>query len=70
MGGDEFVVVADAADAGGLAVRLTAAVAAVAESQGVDVTCSVGIARARAGDTPAELLRRADEAMYAAKPTR
>jgi diguanylate cyclase (GGDEF)-like protein len=70
MGGDEFVVVADAADAGGLAVRLTAAVAAVAESQAVDVTCSVGIARARAGDTPAELLRRADEAMYAAKPTR
>jgi diguanylate cyclase (GGDEF)-like protein/PAS domain S-box-containing protein len=68
MGGDEFVVVADACHFDGLTARLTCALAEVTRTEGVDVTGSVGIAIARPGDTPDELLRRADEAMYAAKP--
>jgi diguanylate cyclase (GGDEF)-like protein/PAS domain S-box-containing protein len=70
MGGDEFVVVTGADGFEGLTARLTSALAAVAAAEGVDVTGSVGIAMALPGDTPTELLRRADEAMYANKPNR
>jgi len=70
MGGDEFVVVADADQAERLADCLAGAVAAVAEAEGVPVTGSVGIGVDARGDTPQDLLRRADEAMYEAKSRR
>jgi diguanylate cyclase (GGDEF)-like protein len=70
MGGDEFVVVADASQFDGLTARLTNALAIVAKAEGVHVTGSVGIGIARPGDTPEDLLRRADEAMYASKPAK
>jgi diguanylate cyclase (GGDEF)-like protein len=74
-GGDEFVVILPDTDRdGGLAAaeRLRAAVAAsrvaVGESRGVEVTISVGWAH-WVGDTPDDLLVRADRALYAAKDT-
>lgn len=75
-GGEEFVVVlpdTTLAIASMVAERLRAAIAskpiALGDSVGdTAVTVSVGIAAAlEAGDRPAELLQRADQAMYAAK---
>ena len=67
-GGDEFVVIQPATDragAGRAAERLRAAVAAE-PIRGLDVTISVGWAH-WAGDTPDDLLARADRALYRAK---
>ncbi len=72
MGGDEFVVVQfdegapdSGTDVASQAQRLVDRVGAVDER----VSCSVGVARRRSGEQTdvKELLRRADEAMYAAK---
>jgi diguanylate cyclase (GGDEF)-like protein len=74
IGGDEFVVlvtdVPEARDAVAAAQRILATAAAVPLRLGDDtvaVRASVGVATGRGGDTPKELLRRADVAMYQAK---
>jgi diguanylate cyclase (GGDEF)-like protein len=73
FGGDEFVVLlfeADARQAELVASRVVESVRGVGEvfSQGrAPVTASVGLTVARADDTPASLLRRADESSYRAK---
>ncbi|MFC5141122.1 diguanylate cyclase domain-containing protein [Actinomycetospora rhizophila] len=69
-GGDEFVVVLPdtvVADAAAALGRARAAVAALPAAQGRPVTLSVGVVAARAGEGPADVLARADAAMYAAK---
>jgi diguanylate cyclase (GGDEF)-like protein/PAS domain S-box-containing protein len=69
-GGEEFLLVlpdTDAAAAMAAAERLRAALAE-AEVAGVRFTVSIGVA-VPAADTPAELLRRADVALYIAKAT-
>ncbi len=74
IGGDEFVVlvtgVPDEEHAVMAAQRLLAMAAAAPVHLGEDllaVRASVGVATGRTGDTPKELLRRADIAMYQAK---
>ncbi|GIM92406.1 putative bifunctional diguanylate cyclase/phosphodiesterase [Paractinoplanes toevensis] len=70
LGGDEFAVLLPAGpDVEALLDRLVAAVGEPVDLAGnLMVTgVSAGITRSRAGDDPAELLRRADVAMYAAK---
>jgi len=69
IGGEEFaVILIGAGEAEGLALaeRIRAAVAG-APCGGLEVTVSLGCSGWRPGDAPDELLRRADEALYAAK---
>jgi diguanylate cyclase (GGDEF)-like protein len=71
LGGDEFVVLAERlvdprADADALAKRITESVAAPWHEQ-VRFTASVGIAVADTPTSTDELIRRADDAMYASK---
>ena len=73
LGGDEFVIVLDgvrdAADAQRVAAKVRDAVSVPVAAGGVTVTprLSVGIAVGRSGDDPADLLARADAALYRAK---
>jgi diguanylate cyclase (GGDEF)-like protein/PAS domain S-box-containing protein len=73
FGGDEFaILLEDASDPQGLeevARRVVAAFVPPFELKGQEtrVGASVGIALSRPGETPEELLRKADEAMYFAK---
>ncbi|GID95276.1 diguanylate cyclase domain-containing protein [Amorphoplanes digitatis] len=74
LGGDEFVVltteVPDEASAVATAERILAAAAETPVRMGEDtlaIRASIGVATGRVGDTPQELLRRADTAMYRAK---
>jgi diguanylate cyclase (GGDEF)-like protein len=74
IGGDEFVVlvtgVSDAYEAVSAAQRILALAAAGPIRLGDDlvpVRASIGVATGRAGDTPKDLLLRADVAMYQAK---
>jgi two-component system cell cycle response regulator len=67
LGGEEFLIVLPDTQAGAatrVAEKLRSEVAAARGP--VPVTCSVGVAT-WAGETPEVLLRRADEALYAAK---
>ena len=71
-GGDEFVVVLDGGEEAvrSLSARLHAAMAqpvAVAGSRSVEVRLSVGATEAHAGDTPEDVVARADRAMFRAK---
>ena len=69
-GGDEFVVLlfdTDETSARSVADRVIAAIRESATRFGADVTASAGVAIARRDDSPAALLRRADENAYAAK---
>ncbi len=75
LGGEEFVVVLPETDeefAAHVAERLRRNIAdepfsiAVDPSK-LDVTCSIGVAQSVEGDTPDDLLKRADDALYAAK---
>ncbi len=70
IAGDEFVLIrpgaTDPTEMDALSARITAD---MARSDG-SPSLSMGAAVARAGDSPADLLRRADTAMYAAKATR
>lgn len=79
LGGDEFAVVVDLDLDGGasrpdrladLGRRVARAVAAHGAVTGYPVTASVGMALGRLGDSPRELLRRADHAMYEEKRSR
>ncbi len=73
FGGEEFVALlpgADFAEAGRVAERLRSAVetAVVETSDGsIRVTLSAGYTTARPGDTPEDLLRRSDAALYESK---
>lgn len=73
LGGDEFVVVAedlrDKVDAVIIAERIIAALnePVILDGHELRVPASVGIAMSRTGDTPDDVLRYADVAMYSAK---
>ncbi|MDX1609813.1 MAG: GGDEF domain-containing protein [Halofilum sp. (in: g-proteobacteria)] len=62
-GGEEFIVVVSDCDIG----QCRAVVERLRALVPHDQTCSAGIARFQHGDTPDSLIRRADEALYAAK---
>ncbi len=69
-GGEEFMVVCpgtDQAAAQALAERLRHAIAVHDFGHGERLTCSIGVATHRDGDTSAEMIRRADRALYEAK---
>lgn len=72
LGGDEFVVVTEPQRYGfeQLGNLLEAIVTATAVELDLRVTCSVGIDVAIPDDTPHDLIRRADHAMYAHKARR
>jgi diguanylate cyclase (GGDEF)-like protein len=76
LAGDEFVVAfldSDESVARQVCERIEAAVAAHdwgTVSPGLRVSISVGVSQARPGDTVAQAMHRADEAMYAAKDVR
>lgn len=76
IGGDEFVVLLDPVSSGidslAVARRIRDAVVACGSdfSAAVGFGASVGLAVSGPGDTPDELLRRADTALYRAKETR
>jgi diguanylate cyclase (GGDEF)-like protein len=76
LGGDEFLLIVDLDEEDGaagvmaletLGNRVARAVALFAQTEGLGVTASVGVEVGQLGDTPRELLRRADSAMYATK---
>jgi diguanylate cyclase (GGDEF)-like protein/PAS domain S-box-containing protein len=72
LGGDEFVLVCRGlgpAEAEAFALRVASAVAEPIDLAGrsVLVTASIGVATVEAGQSPADALRNADVAMYAAK---
>jgi diguanylate cyclase (GGDEF)-like protein/PAS domain S-box-containing protein len=72
LGGDEFSVLLPGVELGGakgLAERVLAAVRSCAEMAERGVTASAGVAAWKADESPSDLLRRADEALYAAKNT-
>ena len=69
-GGEEFLVLAPStalSAAAELGERIRSAVAAQRFPHGEPVTVSVGIAQAQAGETPEQLVSRADLALYEAK---
>lgn len=72
-GGEEFGLILPGtklSDAANVAERLRATIAAKQFQEGeheFPVTVSIGVAVTLAGDTPAAILKRADEALYAAK---
>jgi diguanylate cyclase (GGDEF)-like protein len=72
LGGDEFTLLLpglSGAEAAGLLQRVIAGVQRTLSVDGHEMTprISIGVTAAEPGDTPGELLRRADVAMYAAK---
>ncbi|MBM2614139.1 bifunctional diguanylate cyclase/phosphodiesterase [Actinoplanes sp. LDG1-06] len=70
LGGDEFtLVIPETADIDELLRQLTGKIGSPYELAGHTVltAASVGVTTSRPGDDPAELMRRADVAMYAAK---
>ncbi len=73
LGGDEFAVLVDGAsapDSDALACRIAVSIAELSAYRRLPVSASVGAATARRGDTPRDLLRRADAAMYDEKRRR
>jgi diguanylate cyclase len=71
LGGDEFAVLVVSPHGEALGRQMAAQLTAdrLPRLGGVGVTCSVGIATLRPGDSAADVLRHADLAMYAAKRT-
>jgi diguanylate cyclase (GGDEF)-like protein/PAS domain S-box-containing protein len=75
VGGDEFVVVVPTGEAAGLdelSTRVRGAVVSLQAVEGIaiDLDVSIGRAQWRPGDTPEDLLRRADASMYEQKGNR
>ncbi len=76
LGGDEFAILLDRMstpeDATRVAARISVALTEPVTIGGLDITvqASMGIALVDHGSTPEELIRHADQAMYAAKNTR
>ncbi|MBX3313013.1 MAG: sensor domain-containing diguanylate cyclase [Actinobacteria bacterium] len=70
IGGDEFVVVADAARGVDLAREVADIVHDCRGADGEPVLCSVGVAMTMEGDAARDVLHRADEAMYQDKRSR
>jgi diguanylate cyclase (GGDEF)-like protein len=67
-GGEEFLVLTPETHAGPAATLAEDLRAAVeASGEGGSATISLGVAEMRAGMTPSDLVRQADDAMYAAK---
>lgn len=69
-GGEEFVLACDGARLGVAAARaehLRVVIEQAGWPQGVGMTCSFGVAEMVPGESMRDLLKRADEAMYAAK---
>jgi diguanylate cyclase (GGDEF)-like protein len=69
-GGEEFLILApgvDVRETAALAEKLRAAVADHDFGVGDPVTASFGVAELAREDTPKHLIRRADDALYAAK---
>jgi diguanylate cyclase (GGDEF)-like protein len=73
FGGEEFAIILPGtklADAGNVAERLRATVAAKSFQDAqheIPVTVSIGVTVTTAGDDPASIVKRADEALYTAK---
>ncbi|MFI7546931.1 putative bifunctional diguanylate cyclase/phosphodiesterase [Actinoplanes sp. NPDC049599] len=72
LGGDEFTLLLPGLSGADAAVLLQRVITGVQETLSVDghemaPRISIGVTAAQPGDTPGELLRRADVAMYAAK---
>jgi GGDEF domain-containing protein len=74
VGGDEFCILLDRADEASAvetAARLANMVAAddfLIDGQPVPLSVAIGLTIVQRGDTPADVLARADEAMYRLKP--
>jgi diguanylate cyclase (GGDEF)-like protein len=70
MGGEEFVLLLPAtgeAQAATLADELRVSIAAAPLVDGRPVTVSIGVSEVRGDDSPESWIKRADEALYAAK---
>lgn len=71
FGGEEFVILlrqVDAAQAGEIAWRLRAEIACLADLPGdLRITASIGAAASHLGETPHQIMRRCDEALYRSK---
>jgi diguanylate cyclase (GGDEF)-like protein len=70
MGGEEFVLLLPAtgeAQAATLADELRVSIAAAPQVDGRPVTVSIGVSELRGDDSPESWIKRADEALYAAK---
>ncbi len=69
-GGEEFLILcprADAAEAAAVAEKLRGLAAGLEFPGGLRITVSFGVARLLSGESVEDLMRRADEALYAAK---
>jgi diguanylate cyclase (GGDEF)-like protein len=68
-GGDEFVAVMNGLTAEAAAARLRS-INSVLRTMSNEASMSVGVAELQPGDSPADLVRRADEALYRARSNR
>jgi diguanylate cyclase (GGDEF)-like protein len=71
-GGEEFIIIAPETtkeDAKILAEKLRSLIRNLHFEEGINVTCSFGVASLEKHDTKETLLKRADEALYEAKKT-
>ncbi len=67
IGGDEFVAIVHHVEVDrlvGLGNRVVSAINCVGEARGMPISASFGLAVGKRGDTPRDLLNRADRAMY------
>lgn len=67
IGGDEFVAIVHHVEIDrlvGLGNRVVSAINCVGEARGLPISASFGLAVGKRGDTPRDLLNRADRAMY------
>lgn len=70
IGGDEFVAIVNHVGVErlvDLGNRIVSAINSVGEARGMPISASFGLAVGKVGDTPRDLLNRADRAMYADK---
>ena len=67
FGGDEFAILLSGSDGTSILAALARSFAKVQPRNGAPISCSVGVVTLRESDTPGDIVRRADELMYAAK---